>query len=133
MAITFKNGRQSPLVAEGAFAFGDLTSGTGASFIKLPYNSVVLGGYIIVDTVWNSATSDVVDLGDTTDPDRYTTSAVDLTALGLTALTLTGFINTGGLDFDAEWTGVSTAPTTGAARVYVEYMITDRATEVQTT
>lgn len=133
MAISFDSGRQSPLVAEGAFTYADLVSGTGSAIIKLPYNSVVVGGFIVVDTVFDSVTSDVVDIGDSTDPDRYTASPVDLTAAGATLLSLTGYVNTGGLDIEAEWTGVGGSTSQGAARVFVVYIIDGRATEVQTT
>ena len=130
---TIDDGRQSPLVAIAKVAYDDLTSGSAFEIVKLPYNSIVTGGYINVTTVWNSATSDVADIGDATDDNRHTSSQVDLAAAGRTALTLTGYTNTGGENLNITWTGTGAAPTTGAATIVVEYIIDGRATEVQTT
>jgi len=133
MAITLNNGRQSPLVINQDLALADFTTTVALVIAKLPYNAVVTGGYINVSEVWNSTTSDVLDIGHSDDDDEYTTTAVDLQALGVTALILTGYENTGGLDLIGTWTSGGGTPTTGTAELYVEYIISGRATEVQTT
>lgn len=132
MAFSLNNGRQNTLVASAAIAFDDAATAIVTPVVKLPYNSVVTGGFIIVDTAWDSGTSDAFALGDTSVTNRHL-SAVDLQSTGVTALTITGYVNTGGLDLDAIQTKAGAAAAAGAARIYVEYIITDRATEVQTT
>jgi hypothetical protein len=133
MAITLNNGRQWPLVINQDLALADFTSTVAETIAKLPVNSVVTGGYINVTEVWNSTTSDALDIGHSDDDDEYTTTPVDLQALGVTALVLTGYKNTGGLDLIGTWTSGGGTPTTGTATLYVEYIIADRATEIQTT
>jgi len=127
MAVTLLPGRQELIVAEAAFGFADLTSATAAASVTVPEGAVVVGGYLIIDTVWNSATSDVMDIGDAGDVDRYSATPVDITALGATALDVTGFAYTALDTIDVIWTGVSTAPTTGDARLVVEYYVEGRA------
>lgn len=132
MAFTKSDARQYPLVAEAAVTYDELTSGVALSLIDLPQGSVVTGGFIVVDTVWNSATSDVLDLGDATDDDEYTATQVNLTALGATELTITGFETTSSEPaIVATWTGVGAAPSTGALRVVVEYIVSGRHNENQ--
>ena len=126
------SGRQYPLVTWVDVAYGDLTTAVAAALADVPAGATVVGGAIIVDTVWNSATSDVADIGDGDDPNRYTASPVDLTALGRTALTLTGYKYASGDTIDITWTGTGAAPTTGAARVEIEYLLEGRANETQT-
>ena len=133
MAISLNNGRQNPLVVNQDLVLADFVTTVALTIAKLPFNSVVTGGFINVTEVWNSTTSDVLDIGHSDDDDEYTTTAVDLQALGVTALVLTGYSNTGGLDLIGTWTSGGGTPTTGIATLYVEYIISDRATEVQTT
>lgn len=131
MPITLEAGRQDILVAEVSFAYTDLTSGVAAPAVQLPPNATVVGGGVVVDTAWNSATSDVLDVGDANDPNRYTASAANIAVVGFTALDVTGYKDVDGLKIDVIWTGVGAAPTAGAARLYVHYTISDRSVEVQ--
>ena len=133
MAITLNNGRQNTLVANLDVALADMTSAAVEPAIKLPYNSVVTGGFVNVTEVWDSTTSDALDIGHSDDDDEYTTTPIDLQVLGVTALIVTGYKNTGGLDIDFIWTSGGGVPATGTATVVVEYYIDGRATEVQTT
>ncbi len=129
---TLNNGRQNTLVAYTDLALADLATTVAATFAKLPYNSIVTGGFFAVTEVWNSTTSDVLDLGHSDDDDEYTPTPINLQALGVTALTVTGYVNTGGLDLIATWTSGGGTPSTGAGYLVLEYIITGRATEVQT-
>ena len=51
------------------FAFGD--TGTFATGIILPAGAQVIDQIVDVTTVWNSVTSDALEIGDGTDPDAY--------------------------------------------------------------
>ena len=133
MTIALNNGRQNPLVVNQDIVLADLTTAVAAAIAKMPVNSMVTGGFFVVTEVWNSTTSDALDFGHTDDDDEYTPTAVDLQALGVTALALTGYHNTGGLDLIGTWTSGGGTPTTGAGALVLEYIITNRATEVQTT
>lgn len=73
------------------FALSDLTGGAGTVAKKIPTGYVITGGFVTVTQAFNSATTAVLDVGDAADPDRYTSTAVDLKALGTTALDVTGF------------------------------------------
>ena len=134
MAITKNGARQDILVAELTVTYDDPTSDAAVAvpLIDLPANAVVVGGMVVVDTVFNSTTSDVLDLGDGADDDRYTASQINLQALGMTALTITGYKYTAGDTVDMEWTAGSTGTaTTGQFRVILHYVIEGRALENQ--
>lgn len=136
MEILKDAGRQYPLSAEVVIGFADgLTVaqaiGTGIQdLLKLPVNSRVIGGEIVVEEVWDSGTSAVVDIGDVTDPDRYTATPVDLTALGRTALTLSGFkTSETERTVDIDPVLVGTDATQGRAYIRVQYVVENKAHE----
>jgi len=126
MAVTQSKGRQSTIVAEASFVFGGLTDATAMPAVQVPVGAVVVGGEVVVDTVWNSATTDVADVGDGGDANRYTANQVDFAVLGRTKLTLTGFAYTAADWIDVTWNGTGTAPTTGAGRLFVHYVVPGR-------
>lgn len=125
MAITKDINRQCVSVAMVDINFGDLTSGADAAAITLPPNAIVVGGAVTVVTAFNSATSDVMDVGDAGSENRYLNDANIHTA-GRTALVPTGYIHTGG-DITVRWVGVSTAPSAGKVRLEVQYIQSGRA------
>lgn len=134
MEILLDEGRQYPLSAEITFTFADGIAAPAdglQDLMKLPTGARVVGGEIVVETAWNAGTSAVVDIGDVTDVNRYA-SAVNLQAAGRTALLLDGFKTTETeRDVDIIPTIVGTAATQGQAYVRVQYVIEDRAHEVQ--
>ena len=100
-AIQKDQNRQWPLSLELTFNYDDDFGDDSAAqttvvveVARLPVNARVTGGEIVVETAWDNGTTATVDIGDVTDPDRYTASPVDLTSTGRTALTLTGFKHT---------------------------------------
>jgi len=130
MAVTKESGRQYALYADVVIDYDDLTSAVAAEAIDLPAGAIVTGGFINILTVWNSATSDVLDIGDGADVDRYTPTPLDIdAAVGMQAITVTGFEYTANDTIDVIWTGVSTAPTTGQLHLVVEYILDGRANE----
>ena len=130
--LTLDNGRQYEMVATIAFDYTNVAdTAVAVEAIKLPINSVVTGGYLIVDTAWDTGTTATLKVGDTSDDDRYTSSAINLKSAAATALTITGYKNTGGLNINILPALAGTATTAGAARLIVKYVISGRAMENQ--
>jgi hypothetical protein len=137
MSIKTNGSRQYPLVARLPISFDDLAladAGVAQVGFNLPGGSTIIGGAVVVSTVFNSSGGtplDTLDVGDSIDPDRYTASVVDLTSLGRTALTLTGYETVGGTTIDVTWDNgtATTLPTTGEAYVEIQYVQLDRANE----
>lgn len=129
MAITIPDTRQYPLVANASFAFGDFTSGVGAAVFALPQNAVVTGGQVIIDTAWDSATSDGLEVGDAGDDNRYLTST-DAQSAARTALVPTGYqVTNANRNILVEITSAGGSLSAGAGRIQVEYIVEGRATE----
>lgn len=137
MTIKTDGSRQYPLVARIAIGFADLAltdAGVAQVGFNLPGGSTIIGGAVVVSTVFNSSGGvpvDTLDVGDSIDPNRYTTSPVDLTSLGRTELNLTGYETVGGTTVDVTWDNgtATTLPTTGEAYVEIQYVQLDRANE----
>ena len=131
MAIKKKSGRQTTILAHVAFTFADFSRVTTVKdvqkAIEIPKGAVILGGGIVIDTVFNSTTSDVVTVGDVTTDNRYK-AAINAQALGLTALVPTGYKTAVSTDIVLTLvpTGVA-MPTTGAGRLWVEYYVENRS------
>lgn len=124
-------GRQYPVWTEPVVAgFADLTDAIAVALAEVPVGAIVVGGYVNVKVVWDSTTN-VVDVGDGDDPNRYTASAVDLKALGYTALTITGYEYTAPDTVDATQAETGAAPTQGSAEIAFAYIVKGRDNEVQ--
>ena len=127
MAITKNSGRQEVISAYVDVSYADLVSGTAADAIDLPVGAVVVGGAVVVTTAFNSATSDALVVGDSASANRYK-SSFSIAATGLTALVPTGYVALSTTNkVRVTWTGVSTAPTAGAFRLRVDYIVEKRA------
>lgn len=136
MAITKNGGRQYPLVARVDFTFADfdagaVTASTIFEAMDMPANAIVTGGALVVTTAFVGTTAATADVGDGGDPDRYSASPIDLMTLGRTALTLTGYKNTAADTIDMDVILTVAAATAGAGYLEVQYVIADRANEVQ--
>ena len=130
MAITKLSGRQEVIAAKVTITYDTLSSdaAVGEAVIQIPEGAIVVGGFVNVKTVFNSTTSDVLDIGDSVDDDEYTSSQVDSTALRVTALTITGYQYTTQDNIMVEWTAGSTGTaTTGEADIIVQYIVDGRA------
>jgi hypothetical protein len=131
MAITKNAGRQELIVATVDIGFADLVSGSDIPAIDLPRNAVVTGGDVVVTTAFNSATSDVFDVGDASSQNRYLNDA-SIAATGRTALVPTGFVTTATQpNLTVRWVGAGAAPTAGAVRLTVQYYVKGRAAFAQ--
>lgn len=134
---------QTPLVARFAFGHDDtmvddegntldfgltnVADETTFVVIPLPPGAVVVGGAFTRSEAFDTAGYDVT-VGDTADEDRYLATA-DLKAVGTTPLVPTGYVGTGeNIVINIQCDDVCTQ---GQAELVVEYIVTDRATEVQ--
>lgn len=131
MTITAAQQVQYPVVASVSFTFADLLTTVVEDLCQIPAGATVVGGEIIVDTAWDSGTSDTFDIGDADDDDRYTSTIINLQSAGRTALTLTGYQYTETDTIIGTPTITGTAATAGAARINIMYVVEDRGHEVQ--
>lgn len=131
MPITKDCGRQTVLSAEVDFTFADITDDAAANpAIDIPAGAVVVGGELVVTTAFDSTTSDVADIGDGGDTDRYSATPVNLQAAGATALDVTGYRYTANDTIDIAWTpGTASTATAGAATLRIQYVMDGRANE----
>lgn len=130
MTIEFDSGRQYPLTAMVRFTFSDLVSGTYAPMIELPPDAIVVSGFLQLDTLFDSTTSDTVTVGDVASANRYK-AAINAKTTAFTALVPTGYQYTSTKTVGITWTGVGTAPTQGAGYLLVEYIREGRSQENQ--
>ncbi len=137
MEILLDEGRQYTLSAERTITFADglaiaVVDDAVQDVFKLPTGARIVGGEVVVETAWNMGTTGVIDVGDVTDPNRYSSTAVNLQATGRTALTLDGFKTTETeKKVNVTPALVGTTATQGQAYIRIEYVIEDRAHEVQ--
>ena len=130
MAITLDPNRQEVISAQVTITYATLTSDIAAAegVIQVPEGARVVGGHINVTEVFDSTTSDALDIGDGGDDDRYTATPIDLQAAGATALDVTGYTYTAQDNIDVEWTAGSTGTATqGIAVITVLYVVDGRA------
>lgn len=140
---------QRPLIAEFTFNFDDrmvpISGGTAIAgttevdfgktniaatvfeVINLPRDSVVIGGEVVTETAFDTASYSVT-VGDSGTADRYL-AATDKKGTGRTALVPTGYRNASGLNLRVGVTNADVC-TTGKMVVRVQYMIDGRADEV---
>ena len=127
MPITKNSARQCPVVAHVDINLADLVSGTDLQAIELPLNAVVIDGGVTVTEVFNSATSDVLDVGDATSQNRYLNDG-SLRSLARVALVPTGFKTTAAeRNITVRWVSGGGTPTTGKLRLDVTYYVVGRA------
>lgn len=124
------HGRQYPLCVTQSFAYTDLTAGSAVGAIKVPYGARVIGGFVKIDTAFDSTSTDTLKVGDGGDDDRYTASAINIHATGCTALTITGYKYTATDYIDLLWTSGGGTPSAGAGSITLMYIIDGRANEM---
>lgn len=102
------------------------TAATSFDIINLPENSVIVGGELVTETAFDTASYAVV-IGDSATADRYLASA-DRKGAARVALVPTGYRTTGA----NLRIGITNADacTAGKATVRVQYVITGRANEM---
>jgi hypothetical protein len=122
-------GRQYVLSATQTIDYTDLANGSAEVVLDVRPGTRVVGGFLLVDTVWDGTTP-TLDLGDGIDPDRYTATPVDLATAGVTALDVTGYkyVESDTIDGTLVVTGT---PTQGSATLVIQYIIDGRSNEVE--
>lgn len=129
MPITKKPGRQKKMTASVDFTYADVASGVYAPAVDLPLNSVVTGGSLFITTLFNSATTDQFSVGSqlgsaSAVATTYAAQTADVTATGrAAALVPTGVKTTEASTVGVVWTGAGAAPTAGAGKLVVDYII----------
>ena len=120
---------QYPLAAVVRFDFADLVADEGVPAHLLPPGGTITGGAVVVETAWDSGTSATLKVGDEDDDDRYTSTAVDITAAGRTALTLTGHKYDVPTELELLLTEVGTAATEGEGYIELTLVMEGRTNE----
>lgn len=143
MAITKSAGRQWPAVAKVDFTYADFAGNSAVALeaVDLPPGALLLSGRVDITTVFDSATSDVIDVGcigsanaTPDDDDKYTATPIDADAAA-TSVALTGIDHddtfVAGGHITLMWTGVGAVPAQGAGTLVVEYIIDGKSNETQ--
>lgn len=126
MAITKNKARQEIISAYVDISYADVVAAGGYQAIDLPPDSVVVGGDLVVDTVFNSTTN-TMSVGDASSATRYL-GATDTKTAARTALVPTGFKTTTTQPSIVVTTALTGgAPTQGAVRLRVDYIRRGRA------
>lgn len=132
MPITKKSGRQEVIAATADFTFADVVSGVYAPAVDLPGGAIVVGGHLAITTVFNSATDDKFSIGDqvgsaAATANTYAAQSADVTAPGAVAIVPTGKKYAEPSTVGVVWTGTGAAPSAGAGRLVVLYIVDGRA------
>ena len=129
MTITKQSGRQELLSAKIDIPFASLVSGVALPVMEMPANSFVVGGGLVVATVFDSSggvspTDTVVVTGASAEA---LLASTDVQTLGWTPLTPTGNKSTTVGNISVTWTGVGdVAAAHGALTLFVNYLVDGR-------
>jgi len=132
MTITKNSGRQDPIAATADFTFADLTSGAYADAVDVPPGAIVVGGHLAITTIFNSGTDDKFSIGDkvgsaAATAATYAAQSADITAAGAVPIVPTGKKYSEPSTVGIVWTGTGAAPSAGAGRLTVLYIVDGRA------
>lgn len=132
MTISKNSGRQEVIAATADFTFADLTSGAYADAVDVPPGAIVVGGHLAITTIFNSGTDDKFSIGDkvgsaAATAATYAAQSADITAPGAVAIVPTGKKYAEPSTVGVVWTGTGAAPTAGAGRLTVLYIVDGRA------
>lgn len=141
MSALKPDGRQYALQAVSVIVFGDIPGSDAVDVIELPQNAVVTSMVLVVDTAFAGGSTHDLDIGDTADPDRYTQTIAEIDASGIptNAPAVSGsqaaddYYQTESGDEFITVTPTHTGgnPSSGSARLIVEYYIAGRQNENQ--
>jgi hypothetical protein len=136
MTITKKSGRQDVIAAGASGTYADLTDDTYMAAVDLPGGAIVTGGFLAITTLFNSATDDKFSIGDkvgaaAATKTTYAALSADITAVGIIEIVPTGTKYTEPSTVGVVWNGSGTAPSAGAWRLHVEYIVDGRAAFAQ--
>ena len=125
--------RQYALQATVDMTYADLLTGVATKALRLPVGAIVVGGGLRTTVADNGGTSVTISVGDTASGTAYVSAAnaktLDLwTAFAVTKL---GALYTAADDIKVTRTEGGTASSAGTFRLVVQYVIDQRANEVQ--
>lgn len=122
--------RQYPVVAYVEFTYADIPGSTAVAAIALPTKSIVTEIELYVQTSFAGGSTHDLDIGDATDDDEYTPTISELDGSAgrpANAPVTTGFQTTlAEPDIELLPTHTGGNPTSGAARLIVEYVTEGR-------
>lgn len=126
MAFRPDSGRQQRIEGFVDVGFADVVSGTPLKAFWLPGGACDITGHVQPLVAFNSATTDVLDVGTLASGNAYKNDGniAALTDIPLTALP-TEIV--GGQWVYLTWVGAGAAPTAGKFRLYFQYILTNRA------
>lgn len=132
MPIKKLSGRQEVIAATADFTFADVTDATYMAAVDLPGNAIVVGGGLAITTIFNSATTDTFSIGDKEGAaaavnTTYSAVSADITVAGNIPVVPTGKKYTVPSTVGVVWDGTGAAPTAGAGRLTVLYVVDGRA------
>lgn len=133
MAVTKNSARQCVEVATCDFTYADMTDDTYVAMVDLPLGAIVVGGFLAITTLFDSATDDKFSIGDkrgdaSAVKTTYAALSADVTAVGqAAAITPTGEEMTAASTVGVVWNGTGAAPSAGAGKLVVEYIIDGKA------
>ena len=136
MPIKKLSGRQEVIAATADFTFADVASGVYAPAVDLPGGAIVVDGHLAITTIFNSATDDKFSIGDKVGvaaaaAATYAAQSADITAAGAVPVVATGKKYAEPSTVGVVWTGTGAAPTAGAGRLTVLYIVDGRAAFTQ--
>lgn len=136
MPIKKLSGRQEVIAATADFTFADVASGVYVPAVDLPGGAIVVGGHLAITTIFNSATDDKFSIGDKVGvaaaaAATYAAQSADITAAGAVPVVATGKKYAEPSTVGVVWTGTGAAPTAGAGRLTVLYIVDGRAAFTQ--
>jgi len=118
------DGRHALTAVDFAFDYKDVNAANGGVLetVEIPAGSVVMGGFLVIDTAFVGASE--IKVGDSGKNDRYADYA-GLDVQGVLNLTPTGYLTE--KTERLRLTFPINTPTAGKARVHLFYSQTDRA------
>ncbi len=120
------SGRQEVIAATADFTFADVTA------VDLPVGAIVVGDHLAINTIFNSAMDDKFSIGDqaigsAAVATTYAAQSSDIAAPGPIPIVPTGKKYSVPATVGVVWTGSGAAPTAGAGRLTVLYIVDGRA------
>ena len=125
-SVNRSSARQSTVTAYVDVVLANLTTTVDVPVLEMPTGSVLVSGDIVPTEVFNSTSSDVLDVGDSGSENRYVNDA-SLQALTRVALVPTGYVNTAPTLVTVRWVSGGGTPTTGKFTLRVEYYVRGRS------
>lgn len=126
MAVTATQGTHSwvPHVLRKSVAYNTTDIATGVSMGKIPNGALITAVKVLIETVFNAATTNVLTVGKLGTLNAYLQAGdVDETAAAFTVVTARAAKLSAETEILVTYTQSGTAATTGAATVIVEYVL----------